>query len=177
MKYKDLKKNIDYKRFKIWKKRKYYRFIRKENYDFDWASIIDINILKFTIMGLQFAKFGVIIDEDRKKQVRTIWAARKELKTCRDAWEIVYNKAQKLFKEKYGFKFETKFEYIKRPDGMVELGESFPITPKLITLEEGREMVKYWHEIFGGSDEYNLQKDSLKKAFKIIEKNIFHWWD
>ena len=169
--------SLHYKMFNAWKLKQYMKFLRKENYDFDWGSIIDMNILKLTMMGLQFAKFGVIVDEDRKKQVRTIWAARRELKNCRDAFDIVWVQAQRKFKEKYGFEFESTFTWKALPNGMSQLEEAVPITPEPVSDEKAKEMSAYWDSLFDLSDEWKLEKASLKKAFKIIAKHIFSWWD
>lgn len=70
-----MRKNFKYKLFKLWKKSQYKKFL-KNNFEFDFSSILDFLELKLTIMGLYFAKFGIIVREDRVKQVRSIWKTR-----------------------------------------------------------------------------------------------------
>jgi hypothetical protein len=170
--------NIKYRAFVRWCDRQYIKFIKKDNYDFDWCSIVDMNILKLTIMGLRFAKYGEIIDKDRKKQVRTIWAARRELKHVRDAFEINIAKAEKAFKEEFGFEYHSKMVLTPcedKPSMSVCTWELITPTPK--TLEEITHIEKRWRELFPFESEWEFQKASLRKAHKIIEKNIWKWWD
>lgn len=59
---------IKYRLFKIWKKQQYKKFLKEANWDFDHSSITSFLELKLTIMGLYFAKFGIVVDEDRKSR-------------------------------------------------------------------------------------------------------------
>lgn len=180
MKFRSLKKNFRYKLFKSWKKKQYMNFIRKGNYDFDWGSVVDINILKLTMMGLQFAKFGVIVDEERVPQIRSIWAARREFKHCKNAFEIIYGQAKRKFFAKHGFEYisEMTFEpsQEKGPGWSNYVGEKL-ITPASVSEETKQEALKYWDSIYSYNDDYDLQKESLGKAFAIMQEHLFSWWD
>lgn len=157
-----------YRQFKRWKKRQYKKFLRKSNFEFDWGSWVKLNILKLTMMGLQVAKFGVCVDEERIPQVRQIWAARRELKHVVNAFEITEAAAQKKFKERFGC------EYVYSLPTLGDVRSS--MTP---------EMREYWKELAFTKDGQSsirltseaYQSEALHNALAIIEKWLFSWWD
>ena len=81
-------KKIKYWAFKKWKKKQYRLFMKESNWDFDHSSITDFLYLKLTIMGLQFAKYGVVIREDNVKMIRQIWETRRSLARYNNAGDI-----------------------------------------------------------------------------------------
>ncbi len=169
---------LKYKMFRLWKKYTYLKFcLGKQNYDYDWGSFIELNILKLTMMGLQFAKFGVVIDEDRKKQVRTIWEARRNLKKVINAWDITYDESQKMFKSIFGFEYHSDCEFVDVPDTKYSTLKFNVITPTPVDEEQKKVIEDTWHGIFSFGIEYEFQKKHLAMAFDVMKDNLFSWWD
>ncbi len=157
-------RSFEYKIFKLKKKWLYVKTVLSQT-DYDWESLIQLLIFKLTMMGLQFAKFSFVCEESRKKQVRTIWEARRNLKRCLAAedigWEYAEKQMKKLLKDK--FKSIEDFLDVIAAREVVDKGE--------LTAEED----KVLHEVLYRSD--IIRRESVKKAFKIINANIFNWWD
>jgi len=162
-----IRNKLRYKLFKLWKKRQYRQFLKNENWDFDFASIINFLILKFTIMGLQFAKFGVCVDEDRKQQVRELWQARRYLKQYLSAYEWAEKLCQKVFFERYGCAYTTEMSV---KNGYLEITCTSPVEKP----EEARE---FWHSLRIFDQEYQRGQECLKRAFEHIHTHILGWWD
>lgn len=167
-----LKERLDYKLFKIWKNRKYKKFLKDENWEFDHSSITSFLDLKLTIMGLYFAKFGIVIDEDRKKQVHTIWQARKYLRNYLNAFDWAQKQCQKKFRDRYGCDYEVKMFTVPRDDETSYL--HFECASKVENKEEAE---KYWFSLKERDIEYNREREQLKKAFDQIYEHIGSWWD
>jgi len=171
--------SLAYKRFNWHRKIQYFKFFMFHNAEYDQCFLVEILILKLTFMGLQFAKFGVIIDEERRKQVHSIWETRKRLKKFNNAFEILYEQASKKFKEKYGFAYESEMIWEDKNDGSdcSEYKGSKIIAPVPITVEQSNEMEEYFREAFPFEAEYNLEKQMINEACELIKENIFGWWD
>lgn len=167
-----LKERLDYKRFKMWKNRKYKNFLKNENYEFDHSSITSFLDLKLTAMGLYFAKFGHVIDEDRKKQIRSIWQARKYLRNYQNSFDWAQKQCQKKFRDKYGCDYEVKTFFVSRDDKTSYL--HFKCVSQVENKEEAEE---YWLSLKECDIEYNREREQLKKAFDQIYEHIGSWWD
>lgn len=167
-----LKEKIEYKLFKIWKNRKYKKFLKDENWEFDHSSITSFLDLKLTIMGLYFAKFGNVVDEDRKKQVHTIWQARKYLRNYLNAFEWSEEQCQKKFREKYNCDY--KFEMVSTPRDKLTSYIDFKCTSQ---VEDKEEAEKYWNSLKDWELEDQREREQLKKAFDYIHEHIGSWWD
>ncbi len=178
MKVKHFKENLRYKLFKIWKAQQYRKFLREENYEFDWSSIVNMLILKLTMMGLQFRKFGWTSDEDVRLKVNTIWATRRELKRVLNAFNVCHDQAEKAFEKRFGFPYRS--EMISTPcedhPGMSEVHFK-TILPYGSPPELEEEANKVWRELFPFDADTRLANASLKTAFKLMQKHIWNWWD
>jgi hypothetical protein len=170
---------LKYKWYRFTKKISYIRWVfSKENFDYDYASILNMLYFKLTKMGLHFARWGVVIDEDRKKQVRTIWKARNELRKAVNAGDIVYDTAMAKFKKKYGFPYESEMIWESDKEGKFSTLKGFKIiAPVRLTPEKEKEMQAFWYKHYGHDMEDALQRKAIKEAFKIIQENIWTWWD
>jgi len=158
---------IKYKLFKFWKNRQYRKFLKESNWEFDHSSITNFLELKLTIMGLYFAKFGIVIDDDRKKQVHTIWQTRKYLRNYQNAFDIVEEQCQKKFVEKYGCRYECE---LTTDDHYLCINCSSKI-------ENKEEAKAYWNSLDEFKLEYEYQQDQLKKVFDSMQNNMMTWWD
>lgn len=163
---------IKYKLFKIWKKQQYKKFLKESNWDFDHCSITSFLELKLTIMGLYFAKFGIVINEDRKKQVRTIWQARKYLRNYQNSFDWAQKQCQKKFRDKYGCDYEVKMFTAPKDEKTSYL--HFECISQVENKEEAEE---YWFSLKEHDIEYNREREQLKKAFDQIYEHIGSWWD
>ncbi len=163
---------INYKLFKLWKKKQYKKFFKESNWDFDHSSITFFLELKLTIMGLQFAKFGIVVEEDRKKQVRSIWQARKYIKNYINAFDWAQEYCQNIFREKYNCDYTYRMFLTPYDKNMSTL--NFECTSKVENKEDADDFWKSLNEL---GVEYDRERDQLKKAFDYIFENIFSWWD
>jgi hypothetical protein len=174
-------------KWKWYRRLKYFKFFWFDNYEFDHVYFIKLMILKLTFMGLQFAKFGVIIDEDRKEQVKTIWLARKYLKKYLNSFEELEKLASKKFKEKYGFEYSSSMEMIECPNKLIMETIEHPYkltkvrfrleTPFSMSLIEEEKAQDYYYSFCNGEKIYELEQEYLLKAFKIIQEKLSFWWD
>lgn len=147
---------MKYFMWRIWKYFRYQKFL-KLNAEFDWEYLIDMMVLKLTLMGLEFAKFGV--SADRRKMVRSIWAARKQLKRVIDAYVIAEESGQRRFEARYGKKFQHSAEMPQEDS-------------------QRAEEIRFWYkECNPLNTEDVIQKEALHKAFLLIEASLFEWWD
>ncbi len=170
-------KTLKYKRFNWHRKIQYFKFFMFHNAEYDQCFLVDMLILKLTFMGLQFAKFGVIADKERKEQVHTIWETRKRLKKFNGAFDILYEKACKAFKEKYGFDYISEMIWESEGNGISKFEGLKIISPLPISKEQSEEMEEYFREKFPFEAEYELEKQMISEACELIKENIFGWWD
>lgn len=165
-------RSIKYELFKIWKKQQYKKFLKEQNWDFDHSSITQFLDLKLTIMGLYFAKFGIVVDEDRKQQVHTIWQTRKYLRNYENAFDITYEQCQKQFREKYGTDYKYEFEYKQNTN------KTFSVTGKMISDVVNREEAElYWKSLKHWDREEAFIQENLKKVFVNLNTHMRTWWD
>lgn len=162
--------SFKHKLFMLWQMFSYIKFaLSGKNVDYDWSSIININILKLTMMGLQFAKYGVLENREKKNIVRTIWAARKQLCRCLASFDIAWNYHIRLFKSTFGDELPENVEdYI--------LNLSLSNNTEQLSVQEEKHRA-YWYSLPTWEREQEIRCASLSRALQIIEKNIFTWWD
>lgn len=163
---------IKYRLFKIWKNRQYKKFLKEANWDFDHSSITSFLELKLTIMGLYFAKFGIVVDEDRKKQVHTIWQARKYLRNYQNSFDWAQKQCQKKFREKYGCDYEIRM-FTTPKDSKTSFLNFECISP----VENKEEAEQYWLSLKEWDIEYNRDREQLKLAFEYMQEHMRTWWD
>jgi hypothetical protein len=170
---------LKYKWYRLTKKISYIRWVfSKENFDYDYAGILNMLYFKLTKMGMYFARWGVTIDTERKKQVRTIWQARNEIRKAVDAWDIVYDNARAKFQKKYGFPYESELIWESDKEGKFSTLKGVKlIAPLRVTPEKEEEMHAYWRKHSAHGMEDALQRKAIKEAFRIIQENIWTWWD
>lgn len=166
-------KSLKYSLFKLWKNRQYKKFLKNENWEFDHSSITSFLELKLTVMGLYFAKFGITVDETRKHQVRTIWQARKHIKNYVNAFNIVEERCQKKFIEKYGCRHELELRFENVGDKKyTEL-----VIDCISNVPDKEEAEAFWSSLDVFTMEYTYGKEQLKLAFDIIHEHLQGWWD
>ena len=166
-----MKSRLKWLLFRMWKKRKYKKFLKEDNWDFDFSSILYFLELKLTIMGTYFAKYGICVD--KKKQAHECWEARREIKRYFNAFDITYEQCQKEFIAKYGCKYE--FTMYSEP---IEGSPLHSLEFRVISpVEDKEEAEKFWHSLKQHEREYEMQQKAKNKAFELIAKNIEGWWD
>lgn len=173
------KKRVAYRFAKLWRKLQYAKFFLFKNAEFDQGYLLEFLELKLTMMGIYFAKFGIVIDVDRKKQVHTIWQARKHLQNYINSSDIILARGQKKFIEKYGVPYELG-DMITKPcdNGGEQLLGWKVASPKNLTAEQEKEVNDYWHsECFNFEKENKYSEEQLKQFWKIFSKNLCTWWD
>lgn len=170
---------LKFKWFKITKKIAYIRWVlSSENFDYDYSSILNMLYFKLTRMGLYFARWGIVVDEERKKQVRTIWKARREIGKAVDAWDIIYDRAMDKFQKRYGFPYSSEMMWESDKEGKFATLKGYKlIAPLHLTPEKEEEMHEFWRKHSSIDAESDLQRKAIKEAFKIIQENIWTWWD
>ena len=146
--------------------------MKESNWDFDHSSITDFLYLKLTMMGLQFAKYGVIIREDNVKMIRQIWEARRSLKRYNNAGDISQELCQTKFREKYGCDHEFEITFKDVENNMRQL--EFACTSK---VEDPEEANKYWNSLKVWDIEQAIESEALEKAMLLISQNLRCWWD
>jgi len=167
---------MKYKLYKKWVKFQYIKFILSDkNSDWDFYALLNLNIKKLTMMGLYFAKWGVVIDVERKKQVRTIWQARHYLLNTVNAYDIIEKRAQKEITEKYGspFKYGEMITESKKNGDYIFKG--FILDSPKVEPDKEKEVRDLYHSYT--KKEYPFMDENVKKAFEVISSNIFTWWD
>ena len=176
----NFKERTQYRLHRLWRNWQYAKFFLFKNAEFDQGYLFEFMELKLTMMGLYFAKFGIVVKEAQRKQVRTIWQARKHLQNYLNASEIVYERGQKKFIEKYGVRHEYG-DMVTKPceDGvMVQFLGWKVASPAGLTPEQEQEVNDFWHKECNSFEyEYNYSNDQLKKFWKVFYKNVRHWWD
>lgn len=174
--------SMKYKLFNLWRKYRYIKFVLSHNnMEWDDSGWVELNILKLTMMGLYFAKFGVIIDEEKKLQVRTIWKTRKALLDYQNSFDYCYAKGQEKFKEKYGVPYETG-DMVWEPSSTHLNASEFKgihvVSPKCNSWEEEKKISDYFHtDCFKIMDEYEREREVLKIALDTIYDKLKFWWD
>jgi hypothetical protein len=145
--------------------------------DWDQGYLIDYLILKYTSMGLYFARHGLIIDEERKKQVHECWELRKYLKRYSNAFDIVHAKQQKEFKDKFGWEHKSELifgEINEKGYGEITFKE---IIPEGISEEDKKASKEWWNKTCTSLDEYTYQNTALDKYSSLFVKYIHGLWD
>ena len=165
-------KKFKYCLFKKWKKKQYKEFLKESNWDFDHSSITDFLYLKLTMMGLQFAKYGVVIREDNVKMIRQIWEARRSLVRYNNAGDIAQELCQTKVREKYGCDYECEITFKDAEHNMRQL--EFSCTSK---VEDTKEADKYWSSLKVWDVEQSIQSEALEKTMLLISQNLRGWWD
>jgi len=115
----------------------------------------------------------VVVSEDRKRQVREIWQARKHINNSINGDEIIWEKADKVIYDKFKRHYELKI--IDHDD---EAGRKpIEIIVANFLPEEQQEVKQLFDSLASATIVYEYQKSELKEAFDIIAEKIFGWWD
>lgn len=146
--------------------------MKESNWDFDHSSITDFLYLKLTIMGLQFAKYGVVIREDNVKMIRQIWETRRSLARYNNAGDIAEELCQVKFREKYGCDYESEITFKDIEHNMWRL--EFSCTSK---VDDPKEADEYWSSLKVWDVEQDIETEALEKAMLLISQNLRGWWD
>jgi hypothetical protein len=146
--------------------------------DWDQGYLINYLIIKYTSMGLYFAKFGIVIDKDRKEQVRYCWELRRELKKYTNAWDTANKLRLKDFKTKFGWTYDSEilFTPVKDMDGYTELNFKI-IAPEGYTEEQKIIAEEYWHSLYSIYKEEDIEQEALDKYGKLFVEYIRGLWD
>ena len=166
-----ISEKIKIKLFNRWAYKQYKKFIKKDNYDFDFSSILTFLELKFTIMGLYFAKYG--ISTENKKQARELWSARKDIKLYYNSFNEAYKHCQDTFFDKYKCKFETKMRWTPDNNRNLLKLDIDVISP----VENKEEAEQFWNSLKIFNLEVGLENKYLNSLFTKIKDNIRGWWD
>ncbi len=168
--YKNLQNKIEYKLFVVWKNKQYRKFFKHANYDSDFCSYLLFLEIKFTCMGLHFAKYGIC--EDNKIQARQMWKARNLLKSYLNASTIAHEICQKEFFKKFGCRYEAELASRKNDSGTYSI--DFVCTSQVENKEEADE---FWKSLKEWELARTIEVNSKKLLFEYISENLENWWD
>ena len=164
--------NIRYKIFQLKTNINLVWLILKRNKEWDYSHFIELQIAKLTSMGVYFKNHTLIIQEDSRKIVRSIWKARKHLKNFINSSEILGIKADNEIFKRIGKPYKI----------VVDIKKETELINSIISIEdyslEEEEIAKLMYKsIAGPEEESKYQETELKNAFNIIKENITNWWD
>lgn len=157
-------KKSEKKRLKTWNK------FCKTNYDCDYTYLFEIINFKLKMMRKTITKNSISENTDVEKISTQIKEVNKILKrVIKDNYSII--ECDKL-NEKFGV-IETKFNFIKDPNNK-KLSKLDVVHVGL--KDEDKEAYDKEFVIAMDSAEQNRKMD-LMKAFNLIAKNCWFWWD
>jgi len=163
-------------------KKRWKKFFKKENYDFDYGSIYTFLENKLTALGLVIFN-GHVADPERKNMVREIWTARKMLKYLLN--NKASEQAEKEKKDKFFQKFGVPFpesvmtSIVCKDDKRLRQLIFYNKYPKGTPKKLQKEMNTFIDEIARESfkRENDLSNEMRVKLFSYIGEHLEHWWD
>jgi hypothetical protein len=141
-------------------------------YDFDYAYFIDMMIKKLTYMGTSIYVDNIIVD--RKKIMSSIWKARKQLQNFRDAFDKAEIESDKRMIKEFGQKLYLRFDMKDEDEVSSKLKLEY-YTDNPVDEETKQKMIEYHTSML--NLEYELQQKYLGEFCKIMQSDIYGWWD
>ena len=152
---------------------KWIRFLLEHDCDFDYDAILDLLVFKLGLMADFFEKHGHALGSTKRaKEMRKV--ADLLAKVAKDDyyWDLC-----EPFRKKYG-EPEIKWESLSDEECKKSDANPGELT-RMLTFYKGKleteEMKKEQHKLFMKAD--RMRQADLKRAFDLMTKRLFWWWD